>query len=103
MNSTHNKIIKLEEVSEKSGNSVVLCHGHFNIIHPGHIRYLDYARQQGAKLVVSILGDASLLKSELKHHFNETERAEGVASIQTVDKVIMLGEGTLEKLIKIII
>ena len=81
---------------------MVLCHGHFNIIHPGHIRYLDYARQQGSKLVVSIQGDSSFINTELKHHFSEVERAAGVASIQTVDQVVLLGEGNLEKLIKVL-
>ena len=102
MNSTGNKIIKLDEVSENPGESVVLCHGHFNIIHPGHIRYLDYARQQGSKLVVSIQGDTSFLDSERKHVFLEAERASGVASIQTVDQVVLLGEMNLEKLIKVL-
>jgi len=89
-------------VSQNAGDSVVLCHGHFNIIHPGHIRYLDYARQQGPKLVVSIQGDASFINTERKHHFSEDERAAGVASIQTVDLVVLLGEGNLEKLIKVL-
>ena len=100
MNSVKEKIIKLEEVSKLSGESVVLCHGHFNIIHPGHIRYLDFARQQGSKLIVSIQGDESFHNSERKYSFSEVERAAGVASIQTVDKVVLLGEENLEKLIK---
>jgi rfaE bifunctional protein kinase chain/domain len=99
---SQNKIIKLEDVSQNAGDTVVLCHGHFNIIHPGHIRYLDYARQQGNKLVVSIQGDVSFLNSDRKHHFSEAERALGAASIQTVDQVILLGEGNLEKLIKVL-
>ncbi len=89
-------------MSQNAGESVVLCHGHFNIIHPGHIRYLDYARQQGSKLLVSIQGDASFNNSERKHHFSEDERATGVASIQTVDQVVLLSEGNLEKLIKLL-
>ena len=89
-------------MSQNAGDSVVLCHGHFNIIHPGHIRYLDYARQQGVKLVVSIQGDSSFLDSDRKHHFSEAERAVGVASIQAVDQVVLLGEGNLEKLIKVL-
>ena len=66
MNSIGEKIIKLEEVSEKSGSSVVLCHGHFNIIHPGHIRYLDYSSQQGERLVVSIEGDDSFFNTDIQ-------------------------------------
>jgi rfaE bifunctional protein kinase chain/domain len=99
LNLPKNKIIKLEDVYHNAGDTVVLCHGHFNIIHPGHIRYLDYARQQGSKLVVSIRGDASFLNSERKNHFSEGERAAGVASLQMVDQVILLGDGSLEKLI----
>ncbi|HIO61365.1 MAG TPA: ADP-heptose synthase, partial [Deltaproteobacteria bacterium] len=101
MNSPNKKIIQLEKASQNAGESVVLCHGHFNIIHPGHIRYLDYARQQGVKLVVSIQGDSSFLNSDRKYHFSAAERAAGVASIQTVDQVVLLGEGNLEKLIKL--
>ena len=92
----------MEDVSHNTGDKVVLCHGHFNIIHPGHIRYLDFARQQGSKLVVSIQGDASFINTKRKHHFSEVERALGVASIQTVDQVVLLGEGNLDKLIEVL-
>lgn len=102
MNSPNNKIIQLEKVSKSVEDTVVLCHGNFNIIHPGHIRYLDYARKQGCKLVVSVEGDSSLLNSERKHHFCEVERAEGVASIQIVDQVVLLGEEKLVNLIKVL-
>ena len=100
MNLVHNKIINLGEVKKKSRGSVVLCHGHFNIIHPGHIRYLDYARQQAKRLVVSVQGDKSFIETERKYHFTEEERAAGVASIQTVDQVIILGDGSLKNLIE---
>ncbi len=89
-------------MSHNSRDTVVLCHGHFNIIHPGHIRFLDYASQQGNKLVVSIQGDTSFFNSKQKHHFKEDERAAGVASIQAVDQVVLLSEGNLEKLIKVL-
>ena len=102
MNSIEGKIVNLGDFAVKAGDSVVLCHGHFNIIHPGHIRYLNYARQQGDKLVVSIQGDASFQNSERKHNFSEAERAAGVASIQSVDKVIILGKSNLEELIKVL-
>jgi rfaE bifunctional protein kinase chain/domain len=102
LNSIKNKIIRLDDVSNKKEDSVVLCHGHFNIIHPGHVRYLDYARQQGTKLIVSIQGESSFFNSNQKHHFLESERAAGVASLQTVDQVVLLGEGSLEDLIKVL-
>lgn len=102
MNTIEKKIIKVEEVTKDSKESMVLCYGHFNIIHPGHIRYLDYARQQGTKLVVAIQGSKDFLNSDRSHHFSEDERAAGVASIQTVDKVILLGKENLSQLIQIL-
>ena len=81
---------------------MVLCHGLFNIIHPGHIRYLNYAHQQAKKLVVSVQGDDHFLNSEQKLQFTEAERADGVASIQTVDNVIMLGKGSLKEIIHLL-
>ena len=51
---------------------------------------------------MSVQGDTSILNSERKHHFSEDERAEGVASIRTVDQVILLGAGTLLKLVKVL-
>jgi rfaE bifunctional protein kinase chain/domain len=100
LNSTNKKIIKLEDVSQVLGDTVVLCHGNFNIIHPGHIRYLDYAYQQGSELVVSIQGDSTFLDAERKHNFSEDERAIGVASLQTVSQVVLLGSRNLKYLIK---
>ena len=82
---------------QNAEDELVLCHGHFNIIHPGHIRYLNFASQQGKKLVVSIRGDASFLNSNRKNHFSEVERAAGVASLEMVDQVILLGDEDLEK------
>ena len=79
---------------------MVLCHGNFNIIHPGHIRYLDYAYQQGSEIVVSIQGDSTFLDAERKHNFSEDERAIGVASLQTVSQVVLLGSRNLKYLIK---
>ena len=44
------KIIKLQEI-ENSYESSVLVYGHFTTIHPGHIRYLNYAKKLGNKLI----------------------------------------------------
>lgn len=100
MKSHNKKIIRLGEVSQKFGEKVVLCYGYFNIIHPGHIRYLNFAHQQGSKLVVSIEGDSTFLDSERKHHFSENERAEGIATLETVSQVVLLGGGNLKNLIE---
>ena len=49
----------------KANYRIVLCHGHFNVLHPGHLRFLQYASEQGDILLVAVLGD-KLLKNEEK-------------------------------------
>ena len=55
----------------------VLCYGHFNIIHPGHIRYLEYAKSLGKRLIVAVQGDQMLTHSGNSHQFTDQERALG--------------------------
>jgi len=102
MNSVSNKIVSLEQGKAKSEETVVICHGHFNIIHPGHIRYLNYARELGTRLLVLVQGDMLSQKTEGKYHFSEAERAAGVAALQSVDQVIILGERTLKEAISLL-
>ncbi len=58
------KIVALEELAQRSrawraaGKRVVLCHGTFDLMHPGHIRYLQRAHQEGDILLVTVTGDA---------------------------------------------
>ncbi len=101
LSTTNSKIISFEQAKNTNKETIVLCHGHFNIIHPGHIRYLDYARQHGTKLVVTVIGDdALLMDSDQKTHFKEIDRAVGVAAIQAVDQVILLRQRTLKDAVK---
>jgi rfaE bifunctional protein kinase chain/domain len=100
MNSVKNKITKLVSISETTDEKVVLCHGHFNIIHPGHIRYLDFASKQGTKLVVSVKGDSYFKNLAGNNHFSEEVRASGVALIQIVDQVVIIDKDYLGELIK---
>jgi len=72
--------------------SVVLCYGHFNLIHHGHLRYLNHAKTLADKLVVVIVSDSDLEAGAFGQHFSEEERAESVANIQNVDNVIILND-----------
>ncbi len=100
------KILSLDllEVQIKNGfrdKRVVLCHGHFNVIHPGHLRFLQYAVDQGDVLIVAVLGD-HLLKNKAQRFFNQQERAIGVAALHDVNWVIVLDQVSLEKIIEVI-
>ncbi len=49
---------------------IVLCYGHFNIIHPGHIRFLEHAKSLGQQLIVAVQGDQMLTPAGNPHLFN---------------------------------
>ena len=80
----------------------VLCFGHFNIIHPGHIRYLEYAKSLGQRLIVAVQGDEMLTHSGNSHNFTAQERALGLALLHIVDIVLILDDGELAEAINLL-
>ena len=100
MSSIKNKIIPFHKARQKEEETIVLFHGHFNFLHPGHIRYLENASQHGNKLIVAVKGDNLVQDKGEKHFFNQDERALGVAAIQSVDQVVLLGNMQLEDAVK---
>jgi len=80
--------------------TVVQCHGCFDIVHPGHIRYLQFARAQGDILIVSITGDASIDKGELRPYIPEELRAENLAALEIVDYVVIDPNPTARELLE---
>ena len=96
--STHNKIISIDNTA-LSTDSIALCYGHFNLIHPGHLRYLQHAKTLADKLVVAIASDKEL-DNRSNQYFLEGERAESVANLQIVDCVVILNNDlTLDQFI----
>lgn len=89
----HRKILTLErllEVREElraQGKTVVQCHGCFDIVHPGHLRYLRFARQQGDVLIVSVSGDTVVGKGADRPYITEQLRADNLAELEAVDFV----------------
>ncbi len=107
MTDTIPSIIKLSELltqhSSDDWKDVSLCFGHFNEIHPGHLRYFRLARDYGAILAVAVEGDHFSGESSPPNHFPELERAQAVRSLDLIDTVIILDEGlSIEKLIEYI-
>ena len=90
---TTQKIVSLKEIAERSrqlrveGRRVVLCHGTFDLMHTGHIRYLQRAKQEGDVLLVTVTGDAYVNKGPGRPVFNELLRAENLAALACVDFV----------------
>jgi rfaE bifunctional protein nucleotidyltransferase chain/domain len=76
------------------GRKLVLTNGCFDLLHPGHVRYLQAARALGDALVVAINGDDSVraLKGEGRPLNSERDRAELVAALESVDHVVIFPE-----------
>ena len=73
----------------EAGQKLVFTNGVFDILHVGHVRYLEDARALGDALVVAINSDASVrqLKGDTRPLMNENERAEIMAALRAVDYV----------------
>lgn len=70
------------------GKKVVMCHGTFDIVHPGHIRHLLYAKSKGDILIVSITGDVHVTKDNYRPYVPEDLRQLNLAALEFVDYVI---------------
>ena len=71
------KIINIDDLEKY--NDFVLGYGHFTTIHPGHIRYLKYAKSIGSKLIIAIKGDEIDDDRQFPYQFNQKERAEALS------------------------
>jgi len=94
------KIVGLEELSERSkqlraaGKRLVATNGCFDLLHVGHVRYLQAARALGDLLAVGLNGDRSVrqLKGKGRPITSEGDRAEILAALQSVDLVTIFPE-----------
>jgi D-glycero-beta-D-manno-heptose 1-phosphate adenylyltransferase len=86
---------------KRKGVTVVLANGCFDLLHAGHVRYLEGARQAGDFLVVAVNSDKQvrLLKGPGRPIMLERERAEIVASLSAVDLVTIFDEPTVKELL----
>lgn len=107
---TADKILTLPELLDKletwknSGN-IVFTNGCFDILHLGHVDYLEKAAEKGSKLIVGLNTDRSVkkLKGPQRPLNNEYSRARILAALQFIDAVVLFEEDTPLKLIMSII
>ena len=88
----------------ESGKKIVFTNGCFDILHAGHVEYLEAAKELGDKLIVAINTDRSVrkLKGSSRPVNTLAHRAKVLASLQCIDKVVFFDEDTPIKLIKAI-
>src|SRR5438309_11857216 len=97
---TSDKIVRLEELAQHANNlraageKIVATNGCFDLLHVGHVRYLNAARAFGDALIVGINGDPSVseLKGTGRPINRENDRAEIVAALECVDLVTIFPE-----------
>lgn len=98
-------ISQLEKIirnSKKSGKRIVFTNGCFDILHAGHIRYLQKAAQKGDLLMVAVNSDSSVrqIKEKGRPITPQADRAAIVAALECVDYVTIFAETTPLKIIK---
>ncbi|HKP10545.1 MAG TPA: D-glycero-beta-D-manno-heptose 1-phosphate adenylyltransferase [Blastocatellia bacterium] len=95
------RLIAVRRRLRDEGRRVVFTNGCFDLLHPGHVRYLGEARGLGDALIVALNGDASVrrLKGAGRPVLNERERAEVMAALAAVDVVTVFDEDTPRELI----
>ncbi|HEV7475512.1 MAG TPA: adenylyltransferase/cytidyltransferase family protein [Pyrinomonadaceae bacterium] len=94
-------LVRLIAEAKANGASIVLANGCFDVLHAGHVRYLQGARALGDLLVVGINSDAQVarLKGPGRPVQPERERAEIVASLEAVSLVTIFPEPTVTELL----
>lgn len=95
------ELVQMVTDARAMGARIVLANGCFDVLHVGHVRYLEGAKALGDSLVVGINSDAQVarLKGNGRPLMPQGERAEMVASLQAVDFVVIFDEPTVEELL----
>jgi rfaE bifunctional protein kinase chain/domain len=92
--SIRQKIKAREAVAEIIGRrprakNVVMCHGTFDIVHPGHLRHLMYAKEKADLLIASLTADVQITKANYRPYVPEELRATNLAALEIVDWVLI--------------
>ena len=102
------KILEIGELADRvarrrpEGKTIVHCHGCFDLMHPGHIKYFQAAKMMGDVLVVTISPDRFVDKGPDRPVFNEDLRAESIAALECVDYVAINKWPTAEEALRLI-
>lgn len=89
----------LSKQFKKSSSKIILCHGNFDVVHPGHIRHLAHAKSKADILIVSITKDKYISKGIYRPHVPENLRALNLAALEMVDFVVIDQEAKPIKLL----
>ncbi len=88
----------------QAGRTIAFANGGFDLLHVGHVRYLEAARREADRLVVAVNDDQSIrgLKGPSRPVLAEADRAELVAALRAVDYVVIFPEPTVTPLLELL-
>ncbi len=101
------KVKSVEELRAVIGprprdSKVIMCHGVFDVVHPGHLRHLLYAKSKADVLIASLTADVHITKGTHRPHVPQDLRAANLAAFEMVDYVIIDKNATPLESIKLI-
>lgn len=93
------KIMTSEQLSKVIGprprlKKVIMCHGTFDVVHPGHVRHLLYAKTKADVVVASLTADMHIEKGNMRPYVPQDLRAVNLAAMEMVDYVVIDGDPT---------
>ena len=108
------RIIKMNKIVDKetlkmlcgalhdAGKKIVLCHGVFDLLHPGHIKHFQEAKSLGDVLIVSVTAAKYVRKGPGRPYFNDLRRMESLAALTCIDYVTISESYTVEDTVSIV-
>lgn len=101
---TESELVEAVARDRAAGLTIAFANGCFDLLHVGHVRYLQGAAAEGDRLIVALNDDASVaeLKGEGRPVQPAADRAEVVAALRGVDHVVVFGDRTVERLLRLL-
>jgi len=101
---TESELVEAIARDRAEGKSIAFANGCFDLLHVGHVRYLQGAAAEGDRLAVAVNDDGSVraLKGEGRPILSAADRAELVAALRGVDYVVVFGDATVERLLRLL-
>jgi len=101
---TEPQLLERLNADRRAGRTIAFANGCFDLLHVGHVRYLQGARAEADRLVVAVNADDSVrrLKGEGRPVLNENARAELVGALACVDYVVIFAEPTVDRLLTLL-
>jgi rfaE bifunctional protein nucleotidyltransferase chain/domain len=102
------KVVELDKLADdlrrlkSEGKKVVLCHGCFDLMHPGHIKHFQAAKEMGDILVVTVTPDIYIDKGDGRPVFDQQLRVESIAALECVDFAALNKWPTAEETLRLL-